>query len=181
MIRLRGAEAEGNLIVRAMFENPNVTTIGAAIEQQYVWLGLIIFGLLCLRLLKQEQRIHSRRLRELVQTLCTVAVFLVWLFAVLRLFSGAVGNLLQIAAAYGMGAQVMVVAFGSAAIFVAVALDIWLSARRKQSPESQETPRHGRREWYDNQAMLEVIQAYGRAVRVELLPNRHQVKHYRSP
>jgi hypothetical protein len=82
-----------------MFENPNVTTIGAAIEQRYVWLGLMIFGLLSLRLLKQEQRIHNRRLRELAQTLGTVGVVLAWPFAVLRLYSGAVGNLLQIAAA----------------------------------------------------------------------------------
>jgi hypothetical protein len=44
MIRLRGAEAERNPIVRAMFENPKVTTIGAAIEQQYIWLGLMALG-----------------------------------------------------------------------------------------------------------------------------------------
>jgi glucan phosphoethanolaminetransferase (alkaline phosphatase superfamily) len=134
MIKIRGAEVEGNLIVRTMFENPNVTTIGAAIEQQYVWLGLIIFGLLCLQLLKQGKRINNRRLRELVQILCTVGVVLVWFFAVLRLYSGAVGNLVQIVAPYGMGAQAIVVMFGSAAIFVAVAVDIWLSGRRKQSP-----------------------------------------------
>jgi drug/metabolite transporter (DMT)-like permease len=134
MIRLGGAEAEGNLVVRAMFENPTVTTIGAAIEQQYVWLGLVIFGLLCLQLLKREQRIHNRRLKELAQALCTVGVVLVWPFAVLRLYSGVVGNLLQIVAIYGMGAQVMVLVFGAAVTLVAAAdfLVIWLSARRKQ-------------------------------------------------
>jgi hypothetical protein len=123
MIRLRGAEAEGNLIVRAMFENPNVTTIGTAIEQQYVWLGLMIFGLLCLQLLKQEKRIHNTRLRELVQILCTVGAVLVWFFAVLRLYSGAVGNLVQIVGVYGITAQVMVVVVASAAIVVAVVLE----------------------------------------------------------
>jgi drug/metabolite transporter (DMT)-like permease len=123
MIRLRGAGVEGNPVVRAMFENPNVTTIGAAIEQQYAWLGLMIFGLLSLQLIKHKQRIHSRRLKELAQTVCTVGVVLVWPFAVLRLYSGAIGNLLQIVALYGMTAQVMVVVVASAAIVVAVVLE----------------------------------------------------------
>jgi hypothetical protein len=132
MIRLRGAEAEGNLIVRAMFENPSVTTIGAAIEQQYVWLGLMIFGLACLQLLKQEQRIHNGRPRKSPETLCIVGVVLVWPLAVLRLYYGAVGNLLQTVGVYGLLAQVMVAIFGSGVIFVAVAdfLAIWLPARK---------------------------------------------------
>ena len=133
MIKLRGAEAEGNLIVRAMFENPNATTIGRVIEQQYIWLGLMIFGLLCLQLIKQEQRIHNRRLRELVRTLCTVGVVIVWLFAVLRLYSGAIGNLLQIVVVYGMAAQLIVVVFGAAVTLLAVADFLAISStRRKQ-------------------------------------------------
>jgi hypothetical protein len=133
MIKLRGAEAEGNLIVRAMFENPNATTIGRVIEQQYIWLGLVVLGLLCLQLLKQERRIHNRRLSELVQTLCTGGVVLVWLFAVLRLYSGAIGNLLQIVVVYGMGAQLMVVVFGAAVTLVAVTDFLAISpTRRKQ-------------------------------------------------
>lgn len=135
MIRLRGSGTEGNLIVRAMFENPSVTTIGAAIEQQYIWLGLIAFSLICLQLCKWERRIRKRRLREAVRALFSGAVVLVWLFAVPRLYSGAVGNLLQIVSVYGMGAQVMLVVFGAVVIFLPVAdfVVIWLSARRKQA------------------------------------------------
>jgi drug/metabolite transporter (DMT)-like permease len=133
MIRLTGAEAEGNSIVRAMFENPNLTTISAAIEQQCVWLGLMIFGLLCLQLLRQEQQLRNRRLRQLVQILCIVEVVVVWSFAVLRLHSGAIGNLLQIVAVHGMVAQVMVVLFGSAAILVAMADFLVIISRKRLS------------------------------------------------